>query len=302
MAVGLGVLVFVSCLLAPDSQLVFADIVYFTAGDSIKGLVVEEHHDRIVLSTEQGERIILRRDIDEIFYDEPERNYLYLGRQALEQGEFALSRGFYQKALQTNPELKEAEEALHRLEDEERKITEAVAPDVLDALWRRWGLALETVSGSTVVSRVREHSPAEEAGFEPSDVLTAYWDESLLFLPAQEVAERLVGPAGSDVKVSIRRVMGVPPAIESSAGRPALTGRNWPGWKLEMERLGLTVRQVSSDGAARLMGVKPGDRILELNDQPTRYLPLGQARGTIQKSKENGLALVIDRDLMIRRE
>ncbi len=281
-------------LLTTLYPLVYADTIYFTAGDSIKGLVVEEHRDRIVLSTEQGERTLLRREIDEIFYAEPERNYLYLGDQALEQGEWALARGFFQKARQTNPAFREAEDALQRLGDAERKLHEPPVPNPVEVLWSRWGLSLETVGGSAVVAHVRENSFPAEASLEPGDGIIGYWDESTRFLPASEVAEFLLGPAGTEIQLTVRRAVTLPAVFPGQ--------RNWPGWKLEMERLGLTVLETMPEGAAGLAGLKPGDRIVELNGQPTRYLPLGQARRTVQKSRDKGLVLVIDRDLRIRRE
>ena len=66
----------VSCLIAVNA--VFADTIYMQDESIIKGLIVEEHHDRVVFSTADGESPVFRGDIDEIFYDRLEQNYYYI--------------------------------------------------------------------------------------------------------------------------------------------------------------------------------------------------------------------------------
>lgn len=274
----------------------FADTVYFKSGNTLKGLVVEEHQDRIILSTEEGEKTVLRREIDDVFYSEPERNHLYLGNQALEEGELGLARGFFDKALQINPRFEEAHDALRRAEDLERKRDTPLPPgQVAAALWEQWGLALESVSSQVRVAQVRPDSSAERAGLERGDVLIALWGESLAFLNPDQAAERLWGPPGTVVKITVQRVVRLAPPAAASA-------REWPHWRLEMERLGLTVDRVEPAGAASLSGLFPGDRIIGLNGQPTRYLKLSDARRLAQTSTETGLTLLIQRDRTVERE
>ena len=59
--------------------------------------------------------------------------------------------------------------------------------------------------------------------------------------------------------------------------------------KLSMERLGLTV-------------VGSGDRIVSINGQSTRYLPLEQARKMIQAAQDKGVELVINGELRVKGE
>ena len=68
--------------------IIFADTIYLNNGNIIKGLVVEEHKDRVVFSTREGEKIILNKDIDEIFFDDLEQNYYYIANRFLEEKDF----------------------------------------------------------------------------------------------------------------------------------------------------------------------------------------------------------------------
>lgn len=261
------------CLLPTVS----ADVIYDTAGGTLKGLVVEEHADRVVLNTEEGERTLFRSQIEEVFYAEPERNYLYLGGQALEGGDFGAARGFFQKALQINPDFSEAADALERADDLEKKqelLTGGL--DFLKALKKQWGITLEEGKDLAVIREAPTGSLSERAGLAAGDGLIAAWSSSLAFLPSGAVAKELIGPPGSKIKLTLQRTVNLP--------SPAALEM-----KLSMERLGLTV-------------AGSGDRIVSIGGKSTRYLPLEQARKMIQASRDTGVELVIHRDLRVTRE
>jgi hypothetical protein len=260
----------------------YADVIYDHSGGTLKGLVVEEHADRIVLSAEQGEQTVFRSQIEEVFYAEPERNYLYLGGQALESGDFGAARGFFQKALQINSVFSEAADAIERAADLEKKqdwVSQGL--DLLQALEKQWGITLAQGKELAVVQEVRPGSLAERSGLAAGDGLVAAWNVSLAFIPAGAVARELIGPPGSISKLTIQRAVELP-----AGGRLEM--------KLSMERLGLTA-------AGEAPGLLPGDRIISIGGKPTRYMPLGDARGMIQSAKE-GVELLIHRDLKAERE
>ena len=276
-------------LLATSNQLqatAYADIVYTTSGDSIKGLVVEEHHDRVVLSTEEGERPILKKEIDEVFYDDAERNYLYLGNQALEIGDFTLAKGFFQKALQIAPEFLEAQDGLHRLED--RRATAAnpgsVPKDPAAFLQKSLGLHLAQKDNWIFVEAVESGSLSAQAGFDAGDIFISVWGDSLGFIPLEEAAQVLVGPPGSERKLTIERVVEI----------------RWPGVHLEMGRLGLTVDKLEQGSPAAGI-LAPQDRIVAIGEKATRYMPLEEARRLLDQGRRGGVRVRIHRDLLFKR-
>lgn len=271
-----------------------ADDVFFQAGGSLRGLVVEEHDDRVVVSTEEGERDVFRRDIDEIFYAEPERNQLYLGNQALEEGDFAGASNFFQRALRMSPLLTEAQDALGRLEDLERKAGQPSAGDPAAALAGLGMKLRQDGEGWVVVDSVERGSEAQRWGLAAGDALVAHWGGSLRYLAPKQVAERVAGPSGSSLKLTLRRRIDLPPAQPPQVG--------WPGVKLEIEHFGITAREVEPTAPAFLAGLRPGDRIVDLGGASTRYMPLGAARKRVQQARERGIPLIIHRDFMITRE
>ena len=271
-----------------------ADVIYVKSGETLKGLVVEEHRDRIVLSTESGEQTVQRADIDEVFFDDPERNYLYLGRQALEGGNFSLAKGFFQKSLQIYPEFEEAVDALRRLADlQAKQAAGPLPPNAVELLERHWGVLLEVSAGRPIVKKVDPGSFAKRSGLQAGDLLVGAWGESLAFLSPAEVAKALLGPTGSMLKLTIER------AIQLSAGPK---DPSWPGMELTMERLGLTAKEISPKGAAASSLVAARDHIVKINSDSTRYLPLLEAQRKIEEAKDQGILLTIHRDLFIKRE
>lgn len=284
-------------LMTHDSRLTtaFADTVYFTSGEEIKGLVVEEHHDRIVVNTEAGEKTLLRARIDEIFYSEPERNFLYLGWQALENNGFDLARSFFRKALAMNPRLEEAQDALSYLEDLlQRSAFQQGLKNPLEMLRRQWGLTLAAGGRLVSVERVEAGSLAERSGLLAGDGLVSFWSSSLAYRSPAQVAQHLLGPAQSKIKLTLERTLRLPPAEEE---------RSWPGFKFSMERGGLTVARVEPGGVAEQAGLRRSDRVVTLGSgQATRYQTLEAANIRLAQGRVEGISLLIHRDLRIVRE
>ena len=259
------------------------------------GLVVEEHRDRILFNTEQGEKTVLRTQIADIFYSEPERNQFYLGNQAIQDGDYNSARVFFMKALQINPQFSEAGDALQRLKDLQEKGTLSLADaNPVRLLETLWGVQLQEGGTGAVVFAVESGSFGDRIGLKAGDRLIAYWGESLLYLPAQEVASAMLGSAGTTLKLTLQRRLVLDPEPELAIP--------WPGMKVDITRLGWTVLSIDSVGPSVKAGFLAGDRIVKVDGQSTRYMPLSKINGTIQSAKIRGMSAFIERDLTVVRE
>ncbi|PIQ83000.1 MAG: hypothetical protein COV76_00670 [Candidatus Omnitrophica bacterium CG11_big_fil_rev_8_21_14_0_20_64_10] len=273
-----------------------ADVLYLKDGSALKGLVVEDHEDRIVFSQEQGEREIFRDQIDEIFYDDPEWNYLYLGNQAARLGEMESAKRFFRKALQLKPGFVEAKDALGWLGDLQGKAIagEALSKDPLRALEAGWRIRVTGDSdGYPVVSQVTPGENGAHTGLQAGDRLIAVWGHSLKYLSLGEAARRLWGIEGTPLKATIGRRLRLP---AKSAG-----GGVWPGLGFEMVPQGLTIREVAEEGAAARAGFQAGDRVTALQERPTRYLPLKEAEQLLRERPDQEQVLEVHRDLILKR-
>lgn len=272
----------VAGLLLP--QVAGADEIFLSSQESLKGLVVEQHADRVVVSTIDGEQTVMRTDIDEIFFDDPERNYLYLGDEALAQGDINSASTLFRKATQLNPELEECRDAIRRVEDRQQKMAKELAlPDP--------ELKLFSTDRYPKVEEVKPASAASESGIQPGDLLVAVWGESLAYQPVSVAVERLTGLPETWAKVTVERTV----QIVRDPKHP------WPGFEMEMSSEGLKVSRVTGGTASAFL--KPGDLIVSLNGRATRYLPLASARNAAQQSqsKKRGLGLIIHRHILLKR-
>lgn len=281
-----GLLLATATVAAPAA----ADEIYFLSGDTLKGLVVEEHVDRLIVSTIDGEQIVWRQDIDQVFFDDPERNYLYLGNDALAGGDLNAAVALYQRSLQMNPAWPDARDALRRLEDRQRRLSRGAAGDAEGALQEAWGVTLMATENYPVISTLASGAWAATQGFQVHDAIVAVWGESMGYRPLAQVADRLLEPGGREAKVTLARDV----AVSAPSGAAA-----WPGFEVALELDGLVVRNAGPWGTSA--GLRAGDLLVGLNGQPTRYLPMGAAKGIIERARAAGLQARIHRHVMITR-
>ena len=77
-----------------------ADTIVLKNNKNLKGLVVESHADRIILSTENGEVPILLKGIKNIQYDSPEQSFMQMGQVYQSEGKYGEALAFYEKAVE----------------------------------------------------------------------------------------------------------------------------------------------------------------------------------------------------------
>lgn len=285
----------VSCLIAVNA--VFADTIYMQDESIIKGLIVEEHHDRVVFSTADGESPVFRGDIDEIFYDRLEQNYYYIANKLLNEDDFENAEKFYKKAIDANPKYKGAREGLSRLNDRRaREIKKWKTPNSLSALIKQAGVSISEKWDFCRVNKVF----AKDTKLRVGDAITFVWDESTKFMKKKEVSGRIAGVPNTQVALTIQRDIKL-----SSAPIPwylRVFGRKKEGaLALKMGLEGLTAEKPSPGSVAAKAGIKFGDRIVSIDGSPTRYMPLEEAARLIRTKISQGLELTIERDIKLIR-
>ena len=86
------------------AQNAIADNITLRDRNKVKGLIVDEYVDRIVVSTFEGEKTILRKDIKDIQYENEETRLLKLGDEATARGKYKNAIYYYQAVLKLNPD------------------------------------------------------------------------------------------------------------------------------------------------------------------------------------------------------
>jgi len=283
----------------------WADTVYTESGDAIKGLIVEQHHDRIVISTYRGEEIMPKGLIQQIFFDMPEQNYMYLGDIAFEEGDLNMALGFYYKANQMNPDSKEAKDAILKAMDEQNR-EELGLSNATTLLYKQLGLKLKKKGDKIEVVFVKEDSTADLAGIKKGDFIDKVWNASVRYMKPQKAARLIMGKPGTAVGLSIQRNIELPVMRDTWLKRVirAVRGRNIGdvGITLSMEEQGLTAAEIIKNSPAEKRGLREDDLIYEIDYESTRYMPLAHAANLIFYAKAKKVDLSISRELILLRK
>jgi tetratricopeptide (TPR) repeat protein len=89
-----------------------ADTIFLKNGKELKGLVVERHADRVILSTEKGEMPVFLKTIKNIKYDDRAQSFFQIGMAYEKEARLGEAMAYYLKALDENPDLPEVRSAL----------------------------------------------------------------------------------------------------------------------------------------------------------------------------------------------
>ena len=300
----------------------FADTVFTKTGKEIKGLVVDEYTDRIALSTVDGEKDILRSDIERIEYDAPELNFMQLGRSYDAKGWYDKAAFYYKKAMEVNPNYKEAREAYiashAKMWRQEEKLTKkAVERQTMAMDWWKGrykkpvseskdkssllketiGLSLVEKGGVFAIRDVRPYSSAAKAGIRDGDLLVGIWGRLIRYSSIDDVMDELLGPKYSEVRVTVEKeiVIKIDNTVEDLYENLGIL--------LGFEYEGLMAKEVIKDGAGYSAGFKKGDFVIAIDKNFTRYLPLDSVIALIKSARNNNdIRFTVRRKVNLRRE
>lgn len=312
------VLLLLYTLYAIPYTLSYADTINTNDGKELKGIVVEDYKDRLILSTADGEITVMKADIRELYYDSEEDNLIKLAEQARERRDYTKSYAYYNMAFKLNPNSKAAKDGLVFLqgylfrqeqvrkeddiklrEDFERsgspikaaKAEEDAVKEMAETLKKTIGVTLGQSENFPVVENVSPKSAASEAGVKPGDKLVAIWARLTGYMNLKDVMAALLDKPSLELKCTIERTVNVPVAP-----------RDLIGATLAMEFDGLTISEVKEDTPAFGAGLKKGDLITAIEGKSTRYMPLKTAITEIKKAKGSVTALTLRREVLIWRK
>ncbi len=313
-------------VLALTCRILCADTILLRDGQELKGVIVEDYHDRAVISTEKGEIGVVKSNIDKISYDNADENLVKLGAFYKDKGDYKLALYYYESARRINPDLKEAREGSLLVTNMMMNKKEAdVAQDIAmrqdmeenmekpppaeqleinalrkgaDELWSTAGIALEKAGPDVKVAKVMDKSPAYKAGMRPRDTIVSIWGKLIKYMPLENVYDLFLSSKASEIRVAI--------AMEESV---AIKGKflfggaeDMIGARLSMELDGLIISDVKPAGPFDNAGILKDDRITKINAASTRYMPLESVYKMIENIKGKTLDLEIQREITLWRK
>ena len=258
----------------------FADTIYLNSGVMQKGLVVEEYYDRFVFSTADGEKEIPKSDIDEIFFDEPYQNNLYMGKKFGDEGNFENALKFYKLALQSNPDFKTAQDAIKGLEDAKWRFKKSWRyRELKETLKAQLGISLKKVNEKILIGANAAVPDTLEAG----DAIISCWAEPLTYAGLKNTSRILIGASNTILKLVIERDIKLKVRPGFKIFLPVAIG---------MELKGPVIGAVAEGSAFYNSGLRKGDLIVKINGESTRYMTLTKVRKKIFRAAKNKIITV----------
>ena len=310
---------FITFFIGPTA---FADTVVLKNGKNLKGLVVEKHADRIILSTQKGEIPILLSGIKDIQYDTAEQNFFKAGKSYEVENKLGPALAFYEKALEENPNFEEAKIAALGVRNRfwasstEGPINEVEKQQAVYDAWQRGTMIEETIKkkekeqvallkerlGITLekkgdwarLANVDSTKPAALAGLKRNDRFVSIDGESLRYLNLETVAKALLLPRYSNFSLEFDR-----DCLLSKSGSSGKL--NSLGLQLKLRYHGLVVSSVKENSAAHAAGLKNEDLLTHVNAISTRYMPLNNVIHLIENPEEAKMVLTVRRSALLAR-
>lgn len=288
----------------------------------MKGLVVEQHADRIILSMEKGEVPILLSRILEIQYGDLAQNLMQVGRAYESQGKLGEALAYYEKAMEINPELEEAAKAAMGVRNRfwsaasegprdemekkqllydawgqgrsfEELIGKQKAVDV-QALKERLGVALERTGDWTRLNFVDPKKDAALVSLKKNDRLISVDGQSLRYLSVDVVRKNLLVPRYANFVLEYERDCFVHKDSASQKLKDL-------GSQLKLEHKGLVVRSVKAKSPAETAGLKKGDLLTQVDGESTRYLPAKKVIELIEDPEKETVVFTVRRSALLTR-
>jgi len=301
--------VIIACMVMFCTGVSFCDTVYLKDGSEVKGIVVENYTDRIVLSTEHGETDIRKGEIKKTQYDLMEQNLVSMAERAKSRGEYQKAYFYYDKARKINPEFKEAVEGINYVSGylfrkEEAKKTDHVnwlqdvqsfqrkksistGEPAMQKLKMNVGMEIESADGkSIVVSKVFSGMPARKAGVRKGDVIASVWNQLTGYMSSEDVAREIVKRESLEMRIQIDREVEIEPYT-----------LGFPESNLVFE--GLVLQNIAEGSTAYKRGLRNGDQVMSVDGKNIRYTPLKDVVTMLNSGPQN---VVIRRALTIWRK
>lgn len=295
-----------------------ADTVILKDGTRVKGLILEEFKDRVLVSTPKGEKTILKSNIRSAVYSSEEKSLIQKANNLVKKGKPVEAYYVFKDVLEVNPENEEARERMYYLKGfietkaKRKPLDEARAKygegtsgikNASTLVEEELGLFLKEEDNHIFIEEVSKEAPGAEKGeLKKGDRIVSVWGEMTSFMSAEEVARLFLMPG--EIRVVIER--SVQPFLAYSKG--FFRGILYPAYRgiigasLKLYKRGIIVRGIIPRGAFSSVGIKDGDLLFRIKGKNTRYLPLPEVVRIIERSQGEEIEVVIRRDVTLWRK
>lgn len=286
---------------------VYADTIILKDGRKIEGFILEEKKDSYVIKISIGTATFNKEDISEIKRISPEENYVSFGNQFLISQNYDAALEQYKKALEINPNFQPAKNAIAQIEklkaeaeekkraESERKERELLAKK--EKIKSGFGMELGIVKDELNVLKTERNSPAETAGIKASDTIVLIDEQTPKDKSFEETLNYLLKPGTALYKFTVQRNVVLTRKRIEYQKRPVIG----VGIFLDADQDGLLISSVITGEPADLAGLRTKDRLIAIDNTPTKGISLDEVSNLIGGSEATNVKLTIQRDVELER-
>jgi C-terminal processing protease CtpA/Prc len=280
----------------------------------MKGLILDEYKDRVVLSTADGEKTLMKSRIRSAIYDSEEDALIQKARNQFKKHQYVEAYYTYKKAVDLNPEHEEAVERLNYLRGYlETKTRDDIIEGVKNNQERFGG-----ADGRTVARRVTEelglilgqgekyvyveeitgdNLSGADSKLKPGDRIVRVWGEMTAYMTVDEVGVLFLSPG--EVRFTIERtaspLLSTVKSLFSGYGKII-------GARLRLIKKGIVIEKLRQGGPFARAGILSGDLLWRINGKNTRYMPLSEVLGMIREDQGKTIEVDVRRDVTLWRK
>lgn len=297
------------------SQSASADTLVLRNGKRLKGLIVDNYTDRVVISTYEGEKVVMKADIRSVIYDSDAKVLLQKARNLYNRHKYVDAYYAYEKVLaldESNLEAKERYDYLKGyLESEmryeiqsgvtkkEELFENAEGETIPQKVESDLGLAFSSENDRTYVSLVVKGSPADIAGVERGDIVISVWGELADYRDSGDVAEMFIAPG--EMRIVVERNF-----YPLLSDRMSLLDKVIPskygsliGAELEVDRKGVIISKIYEEGPFSIAAIDEGDLVIGINGVHTRYMPISRLIKLLRDNRGKRIELTVQRNITL---
>ena len=293
---------------------VSADTVVMKNGERLKGLILDDYKDRVILSTVDGEKILMKSDLKTAIY-ESEVDALF--KQAVNyenQNNHLKAYYAYEKVLEIEPGRDLVRNRMIYLENylgkqlkndfykklyrNKSESNNADPEGVSRKLFYEVGLSLKADEPYAKIDLLdRNKVSICNIDFTENDRIVSVWGKKTAYMDVNEVAYMLLEPG--EVKLTIEREYFVKiPGNLSLTINPFISKLSrLIGAKILLKKNGFVVAKIKKNGPFYETGIKNGDRICYIEGKNVRFMPYADIQKLIVDSRGDNTAFVVRRNV-----
>jgi hypothetical protein len=295
-------------LLFPPS--VSADKIILKSGETVKGYILADYDDRVVISTYGGMREIQKESLYSAVYDSEVRALIKIADNQEKRRQYVKAYYTYSKVLELDPDMQLARDRMLFLHKFIRKKLKSdlngiikkrnsgshdASPAASEELYRKMGIKLENSGKHAFVAEMEDASVlrCQDIFLREGDRIISVWGKLTAYMDLEEISSMLLLPG--EVKLTLER--SVPVFIPEQ--RNVLSGflrdeiAEALGADIRLDRYGFMLYDLGRNSVLKQAGIDKGDYLSFFDGKDLKFVPFDKLNQMVRDNRGQQVDLTV---------